>query len=77
MKIDEINHGIPEQYLSQRFYFCEKCGGLVEVHSNPERLYFCDCGKVGDYANCKSMAMGEYMYDIMKQIAGNHNGEVD
>ena len=72
-----INHGIPDMKLSELVYFCPKCGGKLSIHSNPERLYYCDCGKSGDYMNCKTMRFGEYMYDIIKQIADNHNGEVD
>jgi hypothetical protein len=65
--------GIPEHVNNETVYFCEDCGLVVNIHSNPERLYFCGCGKTGDYINCKTMKFGEYIYDMMKILADENN----
>lgn len=73
--IEKIKKDMGAAY-DELVYFCPKCNKTIEITSNPERLYFCSCGKSGDYVNCETMKLGEYLYGVMKLISEQHNGEI-
>jgi lysyl-tRNA synthetase class I len=73
--IDMVKRDMGDGYYTL-VYFCEACKKKVNITSNPERLYFCDCGHVGDYTNCEQKKLGEYIFPVLKKIIEKH-GNLD
>jgi len=65
---DQLVFDLLHNRAGEPVYFCEKCGLVVRIYSNPERLYECSCGKTGDYVNCKTIPFAEYVYEMMKRF---------